>query len=517
MSEREQYDAAKELKIKSIKDLLNERGLSKEQIYHINNRIIKEYEPYTFDSALYYIEKNLVISEELGNQSLISETRLNLSGLLALSGRYEEAIDVLGKVQKDRLSDDLVEVYYQKYRIVFSELAFYSLVKENTAKYSSLYQAYTDSLLQFLEPSTDGYLSIIEKQYRDSRQLDDCEKINSKRLALTQMATRTYSIVTFERSLLFELENNIEQEKKFLILSAISDIKTATKDNASLTKLAVLLYEENQIDKAYSFINFSFDDALFYNSRLRFVEISNILPLITDAYRVKSEQQKADLRFSLIVISLLSIVLLLAVLFIYRQMKNLSRARNDLQSANLQLKNLNLDLNTANSNLNELNSELSESNHVKEQYIGNFLSICSNYIDKLDIYRKMVNKHIATRQVAELFEMTKSRQLIEDEQKEFYENFDNTFLNIYPTFVEELNLLLVDNEQIILKKGELLNTELRIFALIRLGVTDSSRIAKLLRYSVNTIYNYRVKIKNKAKVSRDNFEEFVMKIGAFSE
>ena len=182
-----------------------------------------------------------------------------------------------------------------------------------------------------------------------------------------------------------------------------------------------------------------------------------------------------------------------------------------------QLKELNENLNTSNEKLNSLNIELAESNHVKEQYIGNFIGICSNYIDKLDNYRRVVNKQIASHKVAELFEYTKSKSLIDDELKEFYENFDNTFLSIYPNFVEELNALLIEEEHIPLKKGELLNTELRIFALIRLGISDSSKIAGLLRYSVNTIYNYRVKIKNKSIVPREDFENLVMKIGIFTK
>lgn len=198
-------------------------------------------------------------------------------------------------------------------------------------------------------------------------------------------------------------------------------------------------------------------------------------------------------------------------------MKNLSRARNELQVAINQLKDLNNNLHEANAKLSNLNNELFESNHVKEQYIANFLRICSNYIDKLDSYKKKVHKQIAARKVSELFESTKSNQLIEDELKEFYKNFDDTFLSIYPAFVKKVNALLQPDEQIILKKGELLNTELRIFALIRLGISDSSKIAKLLRYSNSTIYNYRVKVKNKAAVERDDFENYIMKISPFSK
>lgn len=517
MSEREQYDNAKELEIKNIKDLLKEKHLSKEQIYRINNRIIGEYAAYTFDSALHYMEKNVVLATELDNDTLLNAARLKISAILSSSGRYLEAVEILEKIKTNKLTSDLLKDYYKNYRQVYSELCYYTLVGENLKKYTRLYHQYTDSVMLFLDKDTEEYLVILEKEYRDKGQLDECYKINSKRLNMTIMGTRTYALVTYERSLLYAMEQKTDLEKKYLILSAVSDIKTSTKDNASLTELAVILYREKKIDQAYDYIRFSFEDVVFFNSRLRSIVISSILPLITEAYQVKTDKQKKDLYFYLTVISFLTIVLFVALFYIYRQMKKLSEARKNLQAANQQLSLLNEDLRSVNNRLNELNEELSESNHVKEQYIGSFLGICSNYIDKLDVYRKMVKKHIVANQVNELFERTRSRQLIEDELKEFYENFDNTFLNIYPDFVTDFNALLADNEQIILKNGESLNTELRIFALIRLGITDSATIAKLLRYSVNTIYNYRAKIKNKAAVPRDNFENYIMKIGAYSE
>jgi len=277
------------------------------------------------------------------------------------------------------------------------------------------------------------------------------------------------------------------------------------------------LFEEKKIDKAYDYIQFSLDDAVFFNAPLRFVEISRILPVINESYQFKSEHQKNLLRNYLFLISFLTIFLIFSLVFIFKQMKRLSFARTELENANSQLSVLNNNLSSMNSRLNGLNQDLIESDHVKELYIGHFLSRCSDYIDKLDNYQKMVNKYIAARKINELYENTKSSHLIEKELEEFYASFDTTFLTIYPDFVSQLNSLLNEEDRIVLKKGELLNTELRIFALIRLGVTDSSKIASLLRYSVNTIYNYRVKIKNKSSVPRDDFENMVMKIGTFNK
>lgn len=514
MENRNEYDLQKELHIKNLNDLLKDESLTLEQIYQINNNIIYEYEAYSFDETLSYIEQNILIAKNLKNQFFIDESLLNLAKLLASSGRDKEAIDILNSINREHISNKLLNKYYNNYKKVFLDLSFYSLANENKQKYSNYYKAYTDSLFNKLDPSTEEYLSIVETKFRDNRQLLESLKINSRRLAMANIGSRTYSLAAFERSLIYELESNISEQKKQLILSAISDIQAAVKDNASLTTLALLLFEENDIDRAHKYINFSFEDADFYNSRLRFIIISNILPVITKAYQERSEIQRAKLQNLLIVISILGVILLFTLFFIFQQVRRLSRTRNELLNANEQLNKLNKELNNTNIKLEKLNEDLSESSLVKEHYIGTFLSVQSNYIDKLDAYRKMVKKHIITKKVADLFEKTKSKQLIDNELKLFYKNFDDTFLHIYPNFVEKLNNLLIEEGKITPKDKDFLNTELRIFALIRLGITDSSKIAKLLRYSVNTIYNYRVKIKNNAAVPRDEFEDEVLKIGA---
>lgn len=194
-------------------------------------------------------------------------------------------------------------------------------------------------------------------------------------------------------------------------------------------------------------------------------------------------------------------------------MKRVSRIRKELYRANVKLIDLNQGITDTNKQLKEVNIQLSESNHIKEEYIAHFFDLCSTYITKLEDYRKSLNKKAANNQLDDLFKTLKSTAFVDNELEELYKNFDNIFLSLYPTFVEDFNTLLISEEQVVLKPGELLNTELRIFALIRLGITDSVKIASFLRYSLSTIYNYRTKARNKAAVSRDEFENLVMKIG----
>ena len=190
------------------------------------------------------------------------------------------------------------------------------------------------------------------------------------------------------------------------------------------------------------------------------------------------------------------------------------RIRKDLSESNEKLQKLNLALSQANEQLNSNNEELSRFNTLKEQYIAQFFNICSGYIDKIGDYQKSLYRLAMNKKQDELVKKLKSTAIIDDELEELYHHFDTIFLRLYPTFVDDMNALLREEERITLKPGVLLNKELRIFALLRLGFTDSEQIANFLHCSVSTIYNYKTKMRNKAKDDIDNFDEQVMQIGS---
>ena len=391
----------------------------------------------------------------------------------------------------------------------------FSRVKNITEKYNKLYLTYKDSLniqIANLNKNSKLYLSTSEQNFRDEGNTIEALKVNAKRLSLAKMGTREYALVTFNRSYMSaEVDGNNLNQKKFLILSAISDIQASIKDNASLANLAVIFFGEGNVDRAHKYINFSFEDAKFYNSKLRFLDISNVLPVISKSYETKNRKQTNKLKKQLIFISLLSLILMVAIFFIIKQNKKINQGKEYLKTANLKLKDLNEKLSFTNNDLKRLYEELSSVDAIKEQYIGTFLNLYSEYIDKLDVYRKTVSKYIITNKTKDLLELSKSKKIIESELKIFYENFDKSFLHIYPNFIENFNDLLKEEERILVKDDDSLTVELRIFALIRLGISNSSKISKILRYSVNTIYNYRVKVRNIA-INRDEFEEMVKKI-----
>lgn len=318
------------------------------------------------------------------------------------------------------------------------------------------------------------------------------------------------------RALVADLMDDTPTAQVWFARSAMTDIQLAIRDNAALKSLANTLLDDDNIQRAMRYMRIVMDDARFFNSRLRPWQDALALHVIEEAYRVR--RQRMDAMYNIFVVSIGCFMLLAlgGVVFVLRQNRKLNLARLELQQANNRLNISNKDLQHINKRLAGLNSQISEANEVKEEYIGIFLTMCSEYIDKIIDSRRHVRRLLRDGRVDELRKEYSPTDGDSRELEEFYRNFDTTFLQLYPTFIEDFNSLLDKEARIKPKKGELLTTELRIFALIRLGINDSSKIAALLRYSVSTIYNYRSKIKGHTLVSRDDFEERIKTIGAFS-
>jgi hypothetical protein len=239
-----------------------------------------------------------------------------------------------------------------------------------------------------------------------------------------------------------------------------------------------------------------------------------MLPIINEAYEHKNETNRTQLVVFLISVSILSLFLIGVLILLFKQMKKLANAQKTISLANSKLSVLNKELKEINQRLNQTNATLAEASLLKEIYIGRYMDQCSDYIAKLEEYSRKLSVMATAGKMNELVKAVKSNTYIEKELKAFYTNFDQTFLELFPTFIEEFSSLLTDKEAVHLKQGELLNTELRIFALIRLGIKDSTKIAEFLRYSVSTIYNYRSQLKNKSLGPREEFESKVMLIGS---
>lgn len=497
------------LHLKATADHTQHNSIEK---YNLNHQLYREYKAFICDSAIHYLNENIKIANGMNDNYRTIETKLKLSMILSSTGMYMESIDVLESINRHEVPPHLTSYYYMCFGNLYGPLSIYTQDKNLSLHYQNISQAYNDSLYSSVPHDTEEYLKLHEQCLLAQKLFQDALKINDIRLAKTEADTPQYALVTFHRSLIYKQSNDRVNQEINLCLSAIADIRSAIRDHASLWTLAQLLYEDGDMERAYRYMRFSWNETQLYNTRLRSWQSADVLSLVDKTYQGLIEQQNDRLESSLIVITVLLMLLLIAIGYIYAQMKKLANARNHLQTVNAQLNVLNLEQMQMNQSLSTANIELNESNQIKEEYIGRFIQLCSTYINRLDAYRRMVNKKISHSQTSELLKITRSQNALDEELHDLYHNFDSAFLHIFPNFVSQFNELLQDDKKIILKKDELLNTELRIFALIRLGIDDSSKIAEFLRYSVNTIYNYRAKVKNKARGSRDDFEESVRNI-----
>lgn len=355
---------------------------------------------------------------------------------------------------------------------------------------------YRDSIMLTTKPGIDHDIVAAEKMMVEGeidKSLDMLHRLSENNPDLRQQAFINYILAEA-----YGLKGDVDNQIHRLALTAIADLKFGTREYASLQKLAYLLYDRGDVDRAYNYLNCSMEDAVACNARLRFSEVTEFFPIVDKAYKLKVERGRA-IRYGLLFFaSFLSLVLIVCVWWLYHWNKKLSLMRLNLSATNEQLR--------------LVNRELAQTGKVKEAYIAHYLELCVAYLDKLEAYRRSLAKLAMASRIDDLFKAIKSEQFIKDERKDFYHNFDKSFLELFPNFIVSFNDLLMEEERVHPKSNELLTTELRIFALIRLGVTDSNAIAHFLGYSLATVYNYRSRMKNRAKGNKENFEQEVMNL-----
>lgn len=521
IAEKDIYEKEKWKRINLIKEEIFSGIVSDEEQYLLYNRLYKEFDSFISDSASYYVDKNLELAKKLNHHKWYVQSLLNKVHLLSTSGLFSEAQYTLQSIDRGKLPPELLLDYYSCRENLYLYQSEYAIKECYTKKYLEAANRYRDSILTIVTPNTYAYMIVKAPRLIDQGNTKEAIRLLEGFCNSLKKDTHEYAVLTSILAFAYQCDGQKDAELETRICSAIADIHAAVKENYSLGALAELLFENNDLERANRYIRISMEDANNYNTRLRSLQTAKMFPLIDKAYQLEKRKQQ-NLMIKLIVgISVLTVILFITVLYVISQMKRLAAARKHVEFANEQLHQLNNELKqlnseqaTINEQLSLTNRNLSEANHIKEEYLGRFLSLSSSYISKLEDYRRMLNKLAAAGKIEELYRLLKSDQFIHKELKEFYYNFDTSFLNIFPNFVADFNLLLPENEQLIPKSDELLTTELRIFALIRLGITDSAKIAEFLRYSITTIYTYRSKLKNKS-LCKEEFEERVMNITSF--
>lgn len=505
--------------IESIYPLHND-----EQNYAILGKIFDEFRAFNTDSCAYYAQKKMQLAKKIGKRSYIDDSNMNLAEVYGITGMYKEALDILNTVDRSKLAEYLVPYYYYLYRTIYGLMSDYSMLESDKKKYAELTDHYRDSLLIVNKKQTYAYVIVKADGLIYNNKANEAILLLSGYMNNLKKNDPSIGTLAYTMSLAYRKNHDNDKRKYYLAISSLSDIERGAKEYVSLRELAQILYDEGDLDRSYNYLKCSMEDAAFCNARLRTIEVSKFFPIVEKAYQQKLHKKEMQRTIALAIVSFLTILLMFALFFLYKQYKNLVRAREQLQNLakglqemNIEQKLLNEKLVESNKQLRDSNNALIESNRIKEEYIGHYMNFCSLHIDKMENYRHLLCKIAQNEKVEALFKKLRSNQIIEDELKEFYENFDDTFLHLFPNFVDEFNELLVEDGREYPKSENQLTTVLRIFALIRLGITDSVKIAEFLRYSVTTIYNYRVKVRNKAIGDRNELEEKVMNISRITK
>lgn len=508
------YINQKESRITKIKKQ-SRQGHTPPQLLTAYYKLYEEYQTYKSDSSIYYIHQAIDLAKRNNMKSDITKLRSLLALQYSTSGAFTEALHVLQSIDKKTLNNSNKKDYYIAFYHVYGELGFtnINIDTELSQEFYSKQDCYRDTLFSILSPNSEDYLMRKEVLLTSQNKLKEALKINDIRLSKCKKGSHEYGIVAYYRYLIYRSLKDEDMVKYWLLQSAICDVKCAINDQASLWILAEILSKEKDVERSYKYINFSWNATKRFCTRIRSWQISPVLGTIDHNYQAELKKANHRLIFAIICVSLLVIALALLTFYVNKQKSYLSNARNELKKTNTQLEELNNKLSSTNGMLKTSNDKLNESNGVKEEYIGQFLGACSHYIDKLDKMRLNVNKMVKNKQYNELYSMTKSSEVKEQELEELYANFDKVFLNLFPNFVEDLNGLLKEECQIHLSSPNKLSTIVRVFALIRLGIDDSTKIAEFLQYAVNTIYNYRAKLRNGALNDRNEFEKKVRELG----
>jgi hypothetical protein len=508
IEQKAMFTRQKEEKIAGIK---SERASANSLVekYRINRLLYKEYLKFRIDSAVAYADQNLDIANALKRPDLGVTAKLDLANLYFPLNKFLEADDILKSINPKSLSKSQLADYYA----AKTEFYRHYLANNENNEFQDRIRNYQDSSIKILDPNSIDYRVTLAVRNIYSGKESQAETFLLGILKTTDTASADYAMITYLLGLDYAMQHKDDIAIKYYAQSAALDVRFAIKDNASMQELALLLYATGDVDQAYRCAQSAISDALFCNAKFRTLHMSEFYAIINTAYLKKEAKQTSQLKFSLLVISILSLFLVVALIYVLRQTARESRIKKELDFTAKQLSDLNQTLTNTNFRLNEANSQLSEANKIKELYIAQFFDLCSAYINKLENFRKAMNKKASEKHIDELLKLLRSTAMINSEVDELYRIFDNIFLSLYPTFISGFNALLLPEHSITVKAGEILNTELRIYALIRLGIKNSAQIAAFLRLSLSTIYNYRTGARNKAIVPRDCFEDKVMKIG----
>ena len=506
-----QLIAAKEARLVQMKADLSDLRTSIER-YQAMRRLYEEYSAYQYDSAYAYVSNCIRFADAMGDVALQNESRLNLAHILSTACLMEQAREVLGQIDTTRLTSAQLIQFHRTRADLLIYQAEYMQGSQFADTFVQQLIALRRRIMTIDVPHDNLSYQLTQAEcYDDDRQQQQAIDLLAKLLPDYHSGDRIYSIITSMMSFYYSKMGDKENQMRYLIKSAESDLEGCIRENTSLRTIADRLFDEGDIDRAYRYMRLAVDDANFYGTRLRNIQSSRIVPKILEAYQTKQDRNRRNMMWLLGIISVIALMLVCGVIAIYQLLKRYRRLNEQKKAINEQLRQVNAQLGDTVGRLNESNSLLQEREKLKEEYIARFLALSSRFIDRGEEQRKALYRLHRDRKTEELARELKSTHFGNENAQLFYENFDNAFLNIYPNFVDEVNKLLHEDGKIEVKQGKRLTTESRVLALIRIGITDNQSIANILRASLTTIYTYRSKLKARA-LNKDEFESQVKSI-----
>lgn len=495
LQNKQKYLLEKENRIDNFKNKLSVSNSLNGQ-YNICLNIFEEYKSFQFDSAFQFLIELHNIASKLDNNTKLNDIKIKQGFILSSSGMFKEAFDSLISINSNTINDSLKPYYFEVMAILY-----YGLSDFNDKHYKPIYEnnanTYIDSFLVFTDSSSLKHQYYRGLKHIRSGKFDKGEEVLQALRERKNLSLHEIAVINSTMSDIYINKGENNKAIELLIEASICDIKSATKETAAILNLANLLFNQGDIKRAYTYTKQALDDANYYGARHRKIQVGRILPIVEEEKINTVERQKKALLRYLIAAILLSITILIFIFITLRQVKKLKKAENIISKKNKELL--------------KTNQTIVEANKIKDKYIGYYFSNNSTYIDKIESLKNSIEQNLEHKKLDNIRYIVNKINL-KKERASLYQEFDRAFLSLFPNFINDFNTLFEEKDKIQPEGNGLLNTHLRIFALIRLGITENDKIAKILEFSVNTIYAYKTKIKNKSIVPNDEFDKHIMKI-----
>jgi hypothetical protein len=494
------FDASRLKTIQQLREeLYSGKALSLQQQFTICQNLYEQFKVFKYDSAFAYARMLQSLARQMNDPGRTNYAGIKLAFVLLSSGMFKETGDYLANLNIQGLPDSARAEYYTLMGRYYYDLSDYSADQYFAPEYTRKGNNYMDSALVLFKPHSFNYDYNYGLMYQKKNNLDSAKYYYTLTVAHTDLTMHQTAIATSSLGNIYIRQDKTDSAIMLMARAAIADISSSTKETSAMFILARLLFKEHDVKHASRYIEYAISDASFYGARLRKVQVSAILPIIEGEKFNTVEAQKKLLTIYAVIVTVLLLLLVWLGIIIMRQYRKLTHAQQTITAAHALQQ--------------EINEKLMEANKIKEEYIGYCFQVNSAYLDKMKKFKKMADQKLADNKYGEVKYLVNNIDL-KEERDELFHNFDRIFLKIFPNFVTVFNSFFREEDRIVLKNDELLNTDLRIFALIRIGINDNVKIAQILDYSVNTIYTYKTKIKNKAIIPKDEFEERLMDIKA---